>query len=128
MEKVEKSEKLEKIAQDVIKEFSSDLKWLEKFKVAYVYSDKRKTAKGCLVYGECRKCNATMRELSGYSFIITFFEPNVKRFTDEQLHILMYHELLHAMEKNGSPAIVPHDYVVEEFKKIIDKYGVGWDA
>ena len=56
------------------------------------------------------------------------FEPNTERFTDDQLRILLLHELMHVgIEKDGNEEkyrIVPHD--VEEFKAIIERYGVDW--
>lgn len=45
----------------------------------------------------------------------TFYEPNIRRFTEKQLYILMYHELLHASMKSGNTAITPPDYVVGDF-------------
>lgn len=128
MENVKKSERMEKIAQEVIAEFSGDLSWIEEeeIKIAYVCSDKNRRHQGHRVFGECRKTDQTVKALTQCDFIITFYEPNIKRFTDEQLHILMYHELLHAGMKNGNTAVEPHDYIVGEFRKVINRYGADW--
>jgi hypothetical protein len=54
--------------------------------------------------------------------------PNVDGMTERQLEILMYHELLHVgMTEDGEDVkyiVNPHD--VEEFRTIIDKYGIDW--
>lgn len=128
MERIKKSEQMEEIAQEVIKEHEEDLRWIEQeeIKIAYVYSDREKRKQGRRIFGECKKADPVTKELAQCDFIITFYEPNTERFTDKQLHILMYHELLHATIKNGNTAIEPHDYIVGDFRKIIDEYGADW--
>ncbi len=130
MERIKKSERMEEIAQEVIKEHEEDLRWIEQeeIKIAYVYSDREKRQQGRRIFGECKRANPMIKELAGCDFIITFYEPNTERFSDRQLHILMYHELLHATLKNGNTAIEPHDYIVGDFKKVIDQYGADWQA
>ena len=52
----------------------------------------------------------------------------MERFTDEQLEILLLHELLHiGIQWDGNEetySIIPHD--VEDFRAIIERYGIGW--
>lgn len=128
MEKIKKSESMEEIAKKVIEEHKEDFDWIEceEIKIAYVYSDKEKRQQGCRVFGECRKADPTTKELAQCDFIITFYEPNTRRFSEKQLYILMYHELLHASMKSGNTAITPHDYIVGDFRKIVEKYGADW--
>lgn len=128
MERIKKSDRMAEIAQEVIKEHEADLRRIEQeeIKFAYVYSDRKKRKQGRRIFGECKKADPTTKELAQCDFIITFYEPNVERFSDKQLHILMYHELLHATIKNGNTAIEPHDYIVGDFKRIIDEYGADW--
>ena len=62
-------------------------------------------------------------------FTITVFEPNVEGFTDEQIEILLFHELLHVgitQNDDGTEtySTVPHD--LEDFKLIIDRFGTEW--
>ena len=62
-------------------------------------------------------------------FTITVFEPNVEGMTDEQMRILIFHELLHVgitFNSDGTESyfIVPHD--LEDFKLIVDRYGTDW--
>ena len=129
MRKVERSERMEEIAREVIEEHE-DLSWIEedRIQIAYVVCDQEKKHQDRFVLGECKKADPTMKALAGCDFVVTFYEPNVRHFTDQQLRILMYHELLHAAIKNGSLAIEPHDYVVGEFRKIVEEYGADWAA
>ena len=56
------------------------------------------------------------------------FEPNVERFTEEQIRILLLHELMHVqITKDGNEEVYsvrPHD--VEDFREIIERYGMDW--
>jgi hypothetical protein len=119
---------MEYIADKVIEEHYGELGWIKDcgIRIAYVTSDKEKKSDGRLVYGECTKANPTVAELGDCDFIITFYIPNIRYFTDKQLDILMFHELLHAGEKDGNTAIEPHDYVIMDFKTIVEKFGADW--
>jgi hypothetical protein len=45
--------------------------------------------------------------------------------TEEQLDILMEHELRHiGISESGTLQIMPHD--IEDFRAIIDDYGLDW--
>lgn len=87
-----------------------------------------KKANGKTVFGECEKIPAKYKWCVPCDFTITVFEPNVERFTDDQLRILLLHELMHVgIEQDGNEEkyrIIPHD--VEEFRAIIERYGVNW--
>ena len=91
-------------------------------------SDREKKGKGKTIYGECEKIPDKYKWIIPYDFTITIFEPNVERFTEEQMRILLLHELMHiGIESDGNEEkyfIVPHD--VEDFKEILNKYGVEW--
>jgi hypothetical protein len=61
---------------------------------------------------------------------ITVFEPNIVGFTEEQLRILIFHELLHikiGYDKNNTEVYgtKPHD--LEDFKEIINRFGTDWN-
>lgn len=59
-------------------------------------------------------------------FTITIFEPNIIGFSEYQLRILLFHELLHVgydLEEDRK-YIKPHD--LEDFKIIIDEFGTDW--
>ena len=94
-----------------------------------VVSDVEKTKNGKLVYADCTKVNKGRYDwCCPYDFFITIYEPNILDFNDEQIEILMKHELMHIGISNEgiepSFYIVPHD--VEEFWGIIEKHGIDW--
>lgn len=126
MERV--SEEMRELAAQVIEENPEDFDWIDydNIKIGFLESDRAKHSKGCRIHGECKKANSEVRALTGCTFIIKFYEPNIAYMTDDQRRILMYHELLHATMMNGNPAIMPHDYIIGDFKKVIDKYGIEW--
>ena len=99
--------------------------------IRYLASDAAKTANGALLFGQCEKVPAKYRWALECDFTITLFEPNIADMTDEQVRILIFHELLHVgvqKTKDGGERyyIVPHDY--EEFREIAERFGVDWDS
>ena len=97
--------------------------------IIYLGSDSEKKSKGRLIYGECERVPDKWKWTVPCDFTITIFEPNVERFSEEQLRILILHELLHVgIVQDGNEerySIIPHD--IEDFKVILDRYGVEWD-
>ena len=97
--------------------------------IIYLSSDQEKKKSGRAVCGECEKVPSKYKWAVPCDFTITVFEPNVERFTEEQMEILILHELLHVgIEKDGNEetySIIPHD--VEEFEDIIKRYGLHWN-
>ena len=92
-------------------------------------SDKKAKSKGGALYGQCEKIQDKYKWAIPADFTITLFEPNLEGFTDEQLSILIFHELLHVgvdLDENGDwkYTIIPHD--LEDFKVIVDEYGTDW--
>ena len=97
--------------------------------IIYLESDYAKTSKGKLVFGQCEKVADKYKWGIPADFTITVFEPNVEKFTDDQIRILLHHELLHVgidkkADGSESYSIVDHD--IEDFKLILDKYGTDW--
>jgi hypothetical protein len=97
--------------------------------IVYLGSDNPKTAKGQVVCGECEKVQDKNKWAIPADFTITVFEPNTVDFTEDQMRILLFHELLHVgieFTEDGQEkySIKPHDY--EDFKEIIDRYGTEW--
>lgn len=118
------------IADDLIRHEPSLLHLLEsRAKIIYLSSDYAKTSKGKLVFGQCEKVADKYKWGIPADFTITVFEPNVEKFTDDQIRTLLHHELLHVgidkkADGSESYSIVDHD--IEDFKLILDKYGTGW--
>ena len=119
------------IAKDLI-EKEPLLEYIRQSDVTIVYlsSDKPKQSKGKSVCGECERINPKYKWAIPCDFTITIFDPNVITFSEDQLRILIFHELLHVKIELGDDgeeaySINPHD--VEEFREIIDRYGIDWD-
>lgn len=118
------------IADELIRNEYSLLHLLEsRAKIIYLSSDYAKTSKGKLVFGQCEKVADKYKWGIPADFTITVFEPNVQKFTEDQIRILLHHELLHVgidkkADGSESYSIVDHD--IEDFKLILDKYGTDW--
>ena len=99
-------------------------------RIAYLESDQSKKAdKDKLVLGECEKVAAKNRWAIDYDFTITLFKNNLIGLSEEQIEIVLFHELLHVgiepgMDGDEIYSVRKHD--LEDFKIIIDKYGTDW--
>ena len=124
------NEKYSEIAADLIqKEPLLDRIRQSEATIVYLSSDKEKKSKGKLVLGECEKINPKYKWAIPADFTITVFEPNVIGLSEDQIRILLLHELLHVkieLDDNGEEkySINPHD--IEDFRLIIDRYGLDW--
>lgn len=130
MEQCEISEKYERIAGKVISEHA-DLDWISKSDVSigYLISDKEKSTRGGLVFAECIRVKAVFRAYIPHDFLIVVYEPNVEWMSEAQLEILIYHELLHVditVNGKGETAYMVRPHDVEDFRVILEKYGLGW--
>ena len=96
--------------------------------IIYLASEHEKKSGKKLVFGQCEKIPEKYRWSVPCDFTITVFQPNVERFTDEQIRILLFHELLHiGIEFDGNEevySVIPHD--IEDFEEIIGRYGMRW--
>ena len=126
------SEKYAKIGHELISEEDelSDL-YMSTASIIYLSSQHKKIEKKEKIYAQCEKVPNRYKWGIPADFTITIFEPNVEGFTDEQLRILIYHELLHIGIKfndDGTETrfIRPHD--LEDFKLIINKFGTDWSV
>lgn len=117
------------IAQDLI-DTEPDLADIRRSQATIVYlsSEHEKRENGRLVLGQCEKVPEKYKWAVPCDFTITIFEPNVERLTDEQIRILLLHELMHIrIDVDGNEekyGVYPHD--VAEFRAIIDKFGLDW--
>ena len=97
--------------------------------IIYLSSDCKKTSKDTLVFGQCEKIQDKYKWGIPADFTITVFEPNVEEFTEDQIRILLHHELLHVgieFKPDGTEAYSIKDHDLEDFKEIINKYGTDW--
>lgn len=129
MEQARIEEKYQKIAEKVMDEHQ-DLQWIRKaeIRICYMASDAVKRRGQRLVAGECIKVRDIYRPLVPYEFLIVIYEDSTAGMSEEQLEILMYHELLHiGIDEKGEEVkyiVNPHD--VEDFRAVIDQYGLDW--
>lgn len=97
--------------------------------IVYLSSEHKKGSGGTIVHAQCEKVADKYKWGIPADFTITVFEPNVEGFSDEQIKILIFHELLHVgieFKDDGTEnyTIKPHD--LEDFKLIIDRFGTEW--
>ena len=97
--------------------------------IIYLSSEHKKVASGKKVLGQCEKVADKYKWGIPCDFTITVFEPNVEGMSEEQLRMLIFHELLHVgIEYNADGtetySVKPHD--LEDFKLIIDRFGTDW--
>lgn len=92
--------------------------------VGIIASDKEKKKEGGTVYADCRKAPEYWKTFTPYDFLITIYEPNCEGKDDEHMRRLLHHELLHIGVDGERLFCKPHD--LQDFKVIVDKYGVDW--
>ena len=111
------------MAHDLI-ENEEDLAWLRKAPVTIVYleSTHKKKSGGRKVLGQCEKVQEKNKWGIPADFTITIFQPNVEELTEEQLKIVLFHELLHIGRDFES--VEPHD--LQDFRYIVNRFGVDW--
>lgn len=122
----EKSDFLKRLGNKIINlfpEFSFIKVW--NIKIGYVISHEKKGGEKT-VYADCRKVAEVYRAYLPYDFVITFYERNTATLNENQIKILMFHELQHIGMGVRGLKVVPHD--IEDFSNILDKYGMDWDS
>ena len=131
MEQAYQSKEYAELAEQVITEHE-DLHWIREagIGIGYLSSDKEKKSKGRVTFGECVKVKDLYKAYIPHDFVIVIYEPNTQELTEEQLKILLYHELLHvdAVEVKGQLVCKTkqHDLFLEEFQAVADRYGTDW--
>lgn len=125
------NEEYAKIGNDLI-QTEEALAYIRNSKASIVYlsSEHKKTGNHKIIHAQCEKIADKYKWGIPADFTITVFEPNVEKFTEEQIRILLFHELLHVgidVDDDGIEhySCVPHD--LEDFKLIIDRFGTDWD-
>ena len=128
-ENYNESEEYTDLAYEVIKE-QNTLYWIlaTGARIICIESSRDKKSDGKIVFGECIKVEEVYQVFCPYDFIIVIYAPNVHHMSKEQKKILIYHELLHCdfneTKKGLRFKTKPHD--IEDFREIIDKYGLDW--
>lgn len=94
--------------------------------VGFISSMKeKKHGRTKLVLGECKKVTDLEKLYCPHDFLIIIYDRNCEGLTDDQMKILLWHELEHiGIDENGEFFVKPHD--VEEFDNIINAHGLHW--
>ena len=124
------NEDYSEIAHDLIENepLLNDIKESE-VTILYLSSDYEKKSKGKMVCAECEKIQDKHKWAIPADYTITVYEPNCIGFTDEQMRILLFHELLHIDIKfndDNTETYSTRDHDYADFKIIIDRYGTDW--
>lgn len=113
-------------ADDIIKDKRPDI--LDAgISVGFVSSTKeKKYGRIKNVLAECHKVTELESLYCPHDFLIIVYELNCEGLTDEQMKILLWHELEHIGidPETGEFFVKPHD--VEEFDNIINAHGLHW--
>ena len=133
MEHRQINENYERIAQELI-ENESELEYIKQShaRITYLESDStKKNGPDKVVMGECEKVASKNQWAIMCDFTITLYKNNCIGLSEEQIKILLFHELLHiGIESDGEGgeiySVRKHD--LEDFKIIIDKFGTEWAA
>ena len=94
----------------------------EGVKVRLLEADGPKITNKRRIWADCTKLSDKVRIISGYDFVITFYD--VGQLSPRALKVLMLHEMKHIGWNEGKPVIVPHD--LEDFRDIVESYGPDW--
>ena len=133
MDESKYSEAWSEIGMSVLNEFAND-----KFKsivelgieIAWVESEDSPVRNDVPVLAECIAVKKDhQRQFIPHDYLIKIYAPNVTYMTDMQKRILMEHELMHIKASENTDGELkigtkPHD--VNDFKDIIEKYGMDW--
>lgn len=119
------SARYNELAEEIIREKRPDI-LNAGVSVCFLSSMKqKKKGKTHIVLGECKKVSPLQKIFCPFDFLIIIYELNCEGLTEDQMKILIWHELLHiGIDENGDHYIVPHD--IEEFFDIIKEHGMRW--
>ena len=126
---VERSAEFKKMGEELIKKVP-DLKFIKEgnIKIAWLTSTQKKLKNRGIVYAECRKLEEWMQVFAKYDFVITVYEDNCLGLTENQMYIVLWHELLHIGIDGDTlnPIYIMNPHDIEDFRDIIDRFGLGW--
>ena len=96
--------------------------------VGFLKSFKEKKSGGRRILGECIKVPDIYSDLLHLDFLIVVYEPNIVSLSENQLKILLWHELKHIgiKDSDGEPIYIVNPHDREEFDSIIDRVGLYW--
>ena len=121
----------ETIAKELI-DTEPELRYIKDSRVRIIFLESdnaKKSGVDTLVHGECEKIAAKNKWAIPADFTITLFVKNNVGMTEEQIKVLLFHEMLHigiTPGADGDEIYSVRDHDLEDFKVIIDRYGTDW--
>lgn len=127
MDKREQSEYYAELAQELIdtEPLLQPLQEVE-FTIIYLVSKHKKKSGGMTIHGETEKVQDKNKWAIPGDCTITIYEENNVGMTEEQLRILMFHELLHIEVSEDYKSFKIRQHNVQDFREIIDRFGMDW--
>lgn len=131
VENREINDKYQKIAIKLINS-ESELLYIKnsQVKIVFLESDLEKKKDRKTVFADCEKIQDKYKWAIPYDFAITVYNKNTIEFSEKQMEILIFHELLHVGIDYGENGEVyfcnPHD--IEDFEIIIKRFGLNWNC
>lgn len=127
---IEESKKYKRIGERLINKWTEFEHLKESgVRIAFLRSDKEKKANRKIIFADCAKVGKRYEWTCPYDFMITVYEPNCIALDRNQMEMLIAHELMHVgINLEGiepSYYLVPHD--VEEFDRMIERFGLHWE-
>lgn len=99
-------------------------------RIAYLESDATKKSGDFVTLGECEKVQSKNQWAMNYDYTITVYKKNVQHMDQDQLRVLIFHELLHIEilydPETGKETYSVRKHDLQDFKSIIDRFGVNW--
>lgn len=94
-------------------------------RIGYLKSYDKKQSNGKSTLAECRIIKGIYTAYLPFDFVITFFLPSIHGMSDNQIKLIMLHELKHIGLNHKGYYLVPHD--IEDFRDILQRYGLNWN-
>ena len=117
--KFRRRDDLRELAARLVKRFPGRLGQVYPTQIAFlVNTEDRPVNRGRTALAKTFRLSARYEFLTGYTHVIEFYKQHIGHLTNNQLTVLLYHELLHIGEEGK---LQGHD--VEEFGEIVDTFG-----
>ena len=118
-DKFQKREDLRQLAAMLCKRYPGRLGNVFPTQIAFLVNlEDKPISKGRAALAKTFRMSARYEFLTGYTHVIEFYSQHTTYLTNNQLTVLLYHELLHIGEEGK---LQGHD--VEEFGEIVDAFG-----
>jgi predicted metallopeptidase len=123
MEGVYISAEYKELAFKIIQRFSEELGHIELDNVIFIediINAPKNTAARTYYFG-CHPIEA----FTDAKYAIVMYKNNIEYMSENQIKIVLYHELLHIPSKGEKATLIPHD--IMDFHKVLSKFGIDWN-